>query len=400
MTQNNVHKFNNDLLANDGDLKVVHELYGKLEHVLHNPDLIKYFKTYNDPAGTAKTTSTRWGTWAIVLGATALFLAAIDIGKEQLFADNGKEQLLPTMVLGIFPALCGLISVAIGAFSVLFGSRKQKWLYNRFMGERIRQFHFQSLIAGLPQIFDSLPNEHDNLEESKSKIERFETYRHQLLIHFKNNFDGNVASKFSRLISDSGKDDFWLDETLHETQFARLHEPHFAISLSELRQDLDMYFKAYRELRIMHQLDYAYYKLQSDHKIFSAMPLRQAEVLENINKAGIAWLFLIHFSVIMVAILFVVGVAPAKAISLIFSIAIIVIAILGLSTRAFQQGLQPEREIERYQQYGSQVQSALEQFDGAETLAQKIGVMLQLERYAFNEMRNFLLTYNRSSFTM
>ena len=168
---------------------------------------------------------------------------------------------------------------------------------------------------------------------------------------------------------------------------------------------------AYRQLRINHQLGYANHKLKSDDKIFSNMPLRQAEILENMSKAGIAWLFFIHLSVLIV-ILFTFGILTvgvpldisiphaAPVISDIFSVAIIVIAVVALSARAFQQGLQPEREIERYQQYRSTVQSILEQFDEADTPSRKIRVMRQMERAAFDEMRNFLQTYDRSSFAM
>jgi hypothetical protein len=81
-------------------------------------------------------------------------------------------------------------------------------------------------------------------------------------------------------------------------------------------------------------------------------------------------------------------------------LAIIVIAIVALSARAFQQGLQPERETERYQQYRSAVQSILEQFDEADTPNQKLRVIRQMERLSFDEMRNFVRTHERSSFAI
>jgi hypothetical protein len=73
---------------------------------------------------------------------------------------------------------------------------------------------------------------------------------------------------------------------------------------------------------------------------------------------------------------------------------------MGLVVRAFEQGLQPEREIERYQQYRSAVQSVLERFEKAETVVEKLNSMRQMERVAFDEMRNFLLTSDRSSFVV
>jgi hypothetical protein len=70
----------------------------------------------------------------------------------------------------------------------------------------------------------------------------------------------------------------------------------------------------------------------------------------------------------------------ARVVSIVFNVAIIVIAVGALSARAFQQGLQPKREIERYQQYQSAVRAAMKQFDEADTPTQKIMVMRQIER--------------------
>jgi hypothetical protein len=90
----------------------------------------------------------------------------------------------------------------------------------------------------------------------------------------------------------------------------------------------------------------------------------------------------------------------ASAVSIAFGLAIIVIAIVALSARAYQEGLQPEREIERYQQYGSAVQSIREQFKEADSPRRKLAVMRRMEHVAFSEMRNFLIAMERSSFAM
>jgi hypothetical protein len=261
------------------------------------------------------------------------------------------------------------------------------------MGERIRQFHFQSFIALLPEIVASLDGDKAN---GKAK---FETARRKLFLQFKNEFDRNLDGQVTSLIGPYGEADWWLHESERE------------FSPANYQRELEPLFIAYHHLRIKHQLRYANFKLQTDHKIFSAMPMRQAEILENVSKAGIAWLLLIHVSVLVIVLstfgVLVLG-GPlvsaighaASLISIVFSVAIIVIAVVALSARAFQQGLQPEREIERYQQYRSALQSILEQFDEADTPSQKIRVMRQMERVAFDEMRNFVRTHDRSSFAM
>jgi hypothetical protein len=384
------HIFNDDLLTNADDHKAARELYPTIEHVLYHKELIDYFQKYNDRADIAKKTSRTWGKWAIALGAAAIALAAIEIIVEIAAASPWP------LLVGAVAATCGVLSVAIGAFGVLFGSRKREWLHNRFMGERVRQFHFQSFVALLPEIVASLDRHGEKAATAKTE---FESGRRILFLQFKNEFERHLDGQFASVIGPYGEAEWWL------------HKSERTFASANYQQELEPLFTAYRDLRIKHQLGYANFKLQSDHKIFSAMPVRQAEVLENISKAGIAWLLLIHVSVLAIVLstfaVLVLGMPlvsaigdAASLISIVFSVAIIVIAVVALSARAFQQGLQPEREIERYQQYRSAVQSILEQFDEADTPNQKVRVMRQMERVAFDEMRNFVRTHDRSSFAM
>ena len=76
------------------------------------------------------------------------------------------------------------------------------------------------------------------------------------------------------------------------------------------------------------------------------------------------------------------------------------IAVAALAARAFEQGLQPERELERYQQYGLGCKAILERFDSAASQAEKVKIMMEMERLSFDEMRNFLITNNRARFVM
>ena len=159
-------------------------------------------------------------------------------------------------------------------------------------------------------------------------------------------------------------------------------------------------FVAYRELRIMHQIGYANYKLMDDHKILSKAPRRQAAVLSAIAFICIILLCAIHVGVLISVI------APGESFwaefrtSELASVIVIWFAIVALGVRAIEQGLQPEREIERYQQYLSAVRAILERFDNARTQAEKVKVMQEMERASFDEMRNFLITNDRARFVM
>ena len=189
-----------------------------------------------------------------------------------------------------------------------------------------------------------------------------------------------------------------------------LCEPHYTPPAPQNEPALNVFFEAYRELRIQHQLDYANYKLTSDPKIFSDMPRRQSELLENVSKFGIQFVIVAHVCVLLIIVAsflgrlllgFQTGLEAAMAVTGIFAFTIIALAVVSLCAHAFAQGLQPEREVERYQQYGSSLNSILLDFDATDDPVEKIKIMWQMERTAFVEMRNFLITHHeRSSFAM
>src|SRR5258705_3904324 len=198
------HKFNDDLLANDGDLDRIKDRYPALVPVLHDPELIAYFAQYNVAAGAAKSKSRISGKWAIVLGAIAIALAAVEIASWSLGSHVPKG--LP-LLIGAVAAVCGLCSVGIGALNVLFGARKRDWLHSRFMGERIRQFHFQGLVARLPEIIALLEAEGERATQLQ---DAYQKESRRLLAIFKDRFEGHVDAKFTSAIGPYGDRHVWL----------------------------------------------------------------------------------------------------------------------------------------------------------------------------------------------
>jgi hypothetical protein len=247
------------------------------------------------------------------------------------------------------------------------------------MTERIRQFHFQTVVFRLPQVFASLKD-----DGAKSK---FLSERDIWFESFKSRFADKLDSAFTSIIREEEKPNVWLHDGA-EKQADTAHE----------NKDLDPVFKAYREFRILHQLDYADYKLQNDYRIISIMPRRQLAVLSQLAIACLIILFVLHIGVLAGALF------PASIFATFHSpnavVIIIWLALVALATRAVEEGLQPEREIERYQQYRSAVRAILERYDEASTQKSKLEIMREMERLAFDEMRNFLLTNERARFVM
>ena len=404
-------KFNHDLLLHPDDLATARMLYPAVAEALYHPELIEYFKQFDEQANNAKRKSRRLGTWAILLGGTAIALAAIDVAIRVLLPADVPALL----IVGLGAAVCGLCSAALGVFGTLFGSRKHEWLINRFMGERIRQFHFQTLIAQLPEILamavapkgEEAQAQGGSSTEGRVEIEkhveetaaeRFLNNRGRRFLAFQTAFEELPReAKFGVTVRPDSEETDW-----------DLCDAQGKFSIHENQRALQEFFEAYRDLRLQHQLNFANFKLTSGPEIFSDKPARQSELLANVSKFGIQFVIVVHVCVLLIIVGWFIGrflfhyqIDAATAVSGIFAFAIIALAVVSLCAHAFAQGLQPEREVERYQQYSSTVSSILDDFNAANDPTEKIKIMWQMERATFLEMRNFLITHHeRSSFAM
>ena len=272
----------------------------------------------------------------------------------------------------------GIMGILIGKIGVLFASRKREWLFNRFMGERIRQFHFQSFVVCLPEILSWLKDKKTRPSFVEARTLAFE--------HFKVRFSGNLDAQFAAVTDENTKSDVWLLERRKE-----------ATNLPAA-EELKPLFDAYELLRIEHQLSYANYKLGSDPSLFSSLPRRQAAILSHLSIIWIMILCAVDACVIFGVLL--PGPVFSAFNSEYISILIILTALAALATRATEQGLQPEREVERYRQYRSGIEAIRERYRSAQSSAERVQAMEEMERLAFDEMRNFLVTNDNAHFVM
>lgn len=368
-----VHKFNDDLLLEEHDRKLIARKYPTVLHVLDHPELRQLFLQYDEPANRAKRNGRIAGLAAIAFGFMALAIAALEYPMTH--PAGGR---LLRLALATSSAVCGIICVLIGSIGVLFARRKLEWLHHRLMGERIRQFHLQTLVYRLPEILMSLKDDAAKAAFTSERALWFEA--------FTTRFVGKLDAAFVEMTREDNDGGRWLHEGRKE--------------LPKLREskELEPLFDAYRELRILHQIGYANYKLQNDYKILSDMPWRQAQILSQISLIAIALLCVIHVGVLWDA--FFTGSVWAVFASNSIYVVTIWIALAALAVRAVEQGLQPEREVERYQQYRSALRAILDRFDLAETQGEKIQIMEEMERLSFDELRNFLITNERAKFVI
>jgi len=365
------HTFNDDLLANSGDREFVASRYPGFVHILDHPELQQLLARYDVPANAAKHRSRRAGLLAIILGTFALLSASAESFSHQ---PDGSST-----VLAMVSAIAGILSVVIGLWGVLYARSKRQWLCQRLMTERLRQFHFQTFVSRLPEIVASLG--------SPGAAKAYEEARGRWFDAFKARYEGHLPEELTGILDGSRASDVWL------------HEP-MPLDPSVLQADLTDVFAAYKTLRIMHQLQYANYKLRAEGSLWSMSPKMQHGLLSQAAFVCILGLFSIHLG-IAVALS-----APAlKAIDIFVHqpwvhVAAIWCAIGALAIRALEEGLGVRDETERYRDYRSSVEAICERFEQETDPVEKLRIMEDMERLSYEEMCSFLRNAYDTRFVM
>jgi hypothetical protein len=366
------HRFNDDLLLDQSDEARTKTAYPGIFHVLCNPELQDLFGSYDTPANKAKRQGRGLGFMSIILVSVALVLSLIETFFPAGEAGTSFWDRRWHVSIAVLSAICGLAGTLVGSIGVLHSRRKRTWLLQRLMTERLRQFHFQMLVCRLDDILSSLAGAHARRKFVASRAEWFSS--------FKAHFIGKLDSEFERVLNEDGASGMWL----HPLPAAR----------SEELPELEPVFAAYRDLRILHQLGYA------DQKLASGVPgglRRQRDILSMASIISTGIVCLIQVGVL--AMVFFDG-PLVNGLNKLLAIMSMMLIFAALAAHAVEQGMQPDREIERYQQYRAALRAIRDRFDAAASQQEKLSVMMAMERLSYDEMRNFLLTNNEARFVM
>lgn len=365
-------RFNDDLLLAEDDRRLAAAKFPSLYPVLDHPELRTTFAIYEKGAIAAKHSGRIFGICAISLGAIALMASAAEPIAHQFHGE---------VALALLGGTFGLASVYLGLSKALAGKTKRNWLLQRFAAERIRQWHFEDLVYNIPDYL--LAIRHGAQERYlNQRRNQFETFRAQFL--------QKLDSHFTGAISERG------------VEYTLLHDGHAHRELPIDEESFGPIADAYRELRIKHQADYASYKLSESQTAASLLPTGQAKLFELVGSFSIGFLLLTHFlTVSAVAYAYVFGGSSGHAqFAALLPVAAMWIAIVSVAVGAFERGLQPERELERYTSYLHSVEEILRRFDASAQISEKIEIMQDMERLAYSEMREFLRTFIRTKFVI
>lgn len=363
------HVFNDDILLNEGDRAYAAEQFPEIAHVLDNPELREIFAKYEGEADAARDRVRRVG-FATVVFATA---ALLTFPTRPLWA---HIEYFRWVVLVVDAA--GILAMLISSGGLWIGLWKRRWLESHLMAERLRQWHFQMLLRRGREI--------ERSTTSTAAREEFERLRSRWLDEFLQSHEGHLDSKLEALTGELAHAETWLHPRGHD------YSPGSRV--------LHAVFRAYKQLRIEEQYGFALYKLrQTDDKSlweFLKWPsIRQAAML-----SALAWT---GFSVALACSAFLVygyafGIAghvesEVRAVAISF-------AILGFALRTVKEGLAPEQEIERYNDYRGRTAQLRDRFNETTDPGKRLHLMDEMERAAVDEMRGFLRTHRRATFLL
>jgi hypothetical protein len=361
------YAFNNDIFLTEADRETSQRAFPNVYFALDNPALREIFQVHDKRANQSKSRARSWGVVAVALATLALMIAA----SSTLYADFPHEWKRAISILGAF---CGIASVAIGYFGVMFRGRKLLWLTDRLATERLRQFHFQHFAAHGGAILRGVGDP----EAMKAYIARrdrdFERIRIDFLARLEDEFHAIVEAEDP----DSGLlFDFTAD-------LPDADDPH-----------LDEYYRAYEILRFRRQIDYCNLLLSEGRNFWKHAPARQARFFGAVGLTCLVVILSLDSLVFMGSILDLPFLAAP-----IFSVGGVLIAFFALGARTIEDGLQPGVEAERMKQYRIALNRSHVRFRNAKKPAEKIEPMIDLENAAYEEMIPFLKTNYEATFVM
>jgi hypothetical protein len=359
------YPFNDELLFTQADRDLAKKLFPGVYPALDHEELRAAFSPIDEAANAAKRRSRRWGKTAVALVTAALLLASTEPLFERL---HWSPHALA--IMGIMSAALGIPGALLGAFGVLFANTKREWLEGRLLTERMRQFHFQTLVGLMPDILDA---------SRSGDWAAFTAKRGVLLEKFKKEVIERKSSLFTAIV-DGDQQDVWL--------IPPSDSPGPGVDI-----DHEL-FRAYRFLRIERQIRFTDYKLDSKRKLFPTLPRDQAATFGLAAMLCVMGLVILH---IMIAL----GASLGRTEDLyILHLAAIWFAIAALSIRTLEEGLRPGREVERYRAYRSALRAIERRFNEAPAAEAKYRAMTALETLTFDEMVNFLKSNNEARFVM
>jgi hypothetical protein len=354
-------KHNTDLLLDDADRQAFDARFPEFQLAFDDEGLRALFLPADAQASKAKRRSRLAGVLAVALVTVSLMAGAF----STIFI--GEPWLRIVLAIAAVGAVAGLI---IGWAGILSAGARDEWLRQRYLCERIRQLHFQTLVRWAPMIIDAA-RRGDPSKFLAARLARTEKFRNRIV--------NPSAVKLTHLLSERDQDDVWL-----------VDEDNMPLRDDELSAK---YFEALEELRLRHQVNFIGLQLLSFWALPPKSPLQTAKLLTGIGA----------FSALLLLALGVIGLvidaATGRLASLTHAV-MVCLAVLLLAVRTLEEGFQYHSDVGRYRVYDASLRRLSEHFRNATTSAEKQAILIELEETCFDEMVGFLRSHHEARILM
>ena len=330
------------------------------------PELLADFRLADAKANKAKKASRRSGYITIALVLFTLLIGAASPVFHALHFSHDVE-----LVIAYGSAALGLLGAILGLLGLRKSSSRHTWLRNRLKTESMRLFHFQFMAAQFPALIAAGANPALRPAYLAARAKAYAALTSGPL--------ADPDAELHRIAKQSGAYDYRAagEEHLVGAEDTAIAETVFA---------------AWRKLRLQWQLGYCEAML-SPTRTGKRMSARQTEeAFARFGWASVATVITLHIGLF--------AADPASQPRALLEVGVVWTALVALAARALETGLQPSRDVERYEQYRANILVATERFEAADGLAGKLEVMRGFERNSLEEMRIFMRTHSRSSFML
>ncbi len=361
---------------NEQDLAYARLLFPHISHLLDHPQLRAKFADYEKEANETREWVRRLGFAAVISAGVALLAIATEpVWLHETF----------TRWCALVIELGGVFAALVAAGGLWLGPWKRRWLESRLMTERLRQWHFQLLVRRGQQVEASCTGPSAIVEFEKERVCWFED--------FLQSYEGKLDAQLESLTDEASPVRTWL------------HDP--ATAYSSNSEAFLSVFAAYKRLRFDHQYNYAIWKLRksTDKPIWHFLKwpaICQMALLSSISSA--CFVFALGCSVVLIygyaTDILAKGYGLSSQVELYVRTGALALALIGAALRTLQEGLAPDKEIERYNDYRGRTSQLRDRFEHTTEMQERIHLMEDLEVASVEEMKGFVRTHHNARFVL
>ncbi len=327
-------------------------LFPQLTNLLNNPEIDKEFKTPEAVANRSKLFFNTFGLLSLIF-----ILLVLLIATWRFFLHEVSS--VSTIYALWISAILGSVSFVLSLFSHFLFKFQDKWLHNRFITERLRQWNFQQLLDGA---FVALS------QTDPPKFQKELTARW-------------VKAKFVILEMPGTMNDF-----LNAEDFELFVKPSVCSDISLAQQILE----AYQDLRLDYQA--RYFSLKKEM-------VRTIDVWTNsIAKFSLLIAGLLAFGEVI--LLLSHGVEQESKLSWIMGASALSAALISAAIRVVRSAKAISEENERYTSKWVLLKILSERLRKETDPTRQLECMVETERVCVEELREFIRTFNKSDYLL